>query len=113
MHYRALILALLLMGNPMSAHAREWSAACGATNAYIFAYDVDRGRQPEFTAAYQEHLRWHADHHDHLAWYGWFVTNGPRAGLFIDGTFGISLDEWDRRPALAEDGRHFAETVAP
>src|SRR5262245_26478824 len=107
MHWRSIGLALILMGHAMSAHARDWSADGGRTQAYLFAYDVDRGRQAEFVAGYQEHLRWHVDHRDHLAWYGWFVANGPRAGAFIDGAFGVTLEEWDRRPALADDARHF------
>jgi hypothetical protein len=96
----------------MQATARDWALEQGRA-AFLFAYEVDRGQQEDFIAAYQEHLRWHVEHRDHLAWYGWFVTNGPRVGAFVDGTFGITLADYDLRPDLAEDGRHFAEVVAP
>lgn len=97
----------------MGADARTWSTEEGRHAAFLFSYDIDRGRESDFTAAYQQHLQWHVDHNDHLAWYGWFVANGPRVGAFVDGTFGVSLEEYDRRPALADDARHFTETVAP
>lgn len=81
--------------------------------ALLFSYEVDRGRGSEFEAGYKAHLKWHADHDDHLPWYGWYVISGERVGAFVDGTFGETFEAIDRRPALAEDGAHFAEYVAP
>ena len=67
-------------------------ALCGVARAqsdnaaFLFAYDIDRGKEEAFEAGYAAHLAWHADHADALPWYGWYVTSGPRTGLFIDDT---------------------------
>lgn len=71
---------------------------------------VDR---PAFVEGYRAHLQWHADHKDVLVWYAWTVASGPRAGLFIDGTFGATFASLDRRPDLPGDGANFAATAAP
>lgn len=81
--------------------------------ALLFSYEIDRGRAGDFEAGYNAHLGWHAEHEDHLVWYGWYVISGARVGAFVDGAFGDAFEAIDRRPALAEDGKHFAEYVAP
>lgn len=74
--------------------------------AFLFAYHISDAAK--FDAAYRDHLAWHRDHKDHLVWYGWNIVAGPRTGMFIDGTFGSGFEAIDRRPALKEDGAHFA-----
>lgn len=81
--------------------------------AFLFAYDVDRGKQEAFETGYIAHLDWHAAHGDSLPWYGWYVTSGPRTGLFIDGTFGIPFEAMDRRVDPAGDGADMTAKVLP
>ena len=84
-----------------------------AQAAFLFAYDVDRGKQDAFEAGYAAHLAWHAEHKDPLPWYGWYVTSGPRAGLFIDGTFGIPFAAMDQRVDPAGDGADMEAKALP
>lgn len=82
-----------------------------ATAALLYRYEVTA--RPEFEAGYKAHLEWHREHGDHLVWYGWFVLAGDEPGAFVDGTFGSDFAAIDRRPKLAEDGRHFAQSAGP
>lgn len=84
-----------------------------AQAAFLFAYDVDRGKEEAFEAGYAAHLAWHAEHKDPLPWYGWYVTSGPRTGLFLDGTFGIPFEAMDRRVDPAGDGADMQAKVLP
>jgi len=84
-----------------------------AQAAFLFSYDIDRGQQAAFEAGYAAHLGWHADHGDKLPWYGWYVTSGPRTGLFIDGTFGVPFAAMDQRVDPAGDGADMTAKVLP
>lgn len=84
-----------------------------AQAAFLFAYDIDRGKEDAFEAGYAAHLAWHAEHKDPLPWYGWYVTSGPRTGLFIDGTFGIPFAAMDQRVDPAGDGADMTAKVLP
>ncbi len=84
-----------------------------AQAAFLFAYDVDRGKEDAFEAGYAAHLEWHAAHGDTLPWYGWFVTSGPRVGVFVDGTFGIPFEAMDHRVDPAGDGADMTAKVLP
>jgi len=84
-----------------------------AQAAFLFAYDVDRGKEEAFEASYAAHLAWHAEHRDPLPWYGWYVTSGPRTGLFIDGTFGVPFAAMDQRVDPAGDGADMTARVLP
>ena len=81
--------------------------------AFLFTYDVDRGKEAAFETGYAAHLQWHAEHGDTLPWFGWYVTSGPRTGLFVDGTFGIPFAAMDRRPDPAGDGADMEARVLP
>jgi len=83
------------------------------TAAFLFAYDIDRGKQDAFEAGYAAHLGWHAAHGDPLPWYGWYVTSGPRTGLFVDGTFGIPFLAMDHRVDPVGDGADMEAKVLP
>jgi hypothetical protein len=101
----AAALAVGLAGGP--AHAQTEQAA------FLFTYDVDRGKETAFEAAYAAHLQWHAAHADTLPWFGWYVTSGPRTGLFVDGTFGVPFAAMDARPDPAGDGADMEARVLP
>lgn len=88
-------------------------AARAQTAAFLFAYDIDRGQENAFEAGYAAHLGWHAAHGDTLPWYGWYVTSGPRTGLFIDGTFGVPFSAMDHRVDPAGDGADMKAKVLP
>ncbi|MBO9560971.1 MAG: hypothetical protein J7515_20600 [Caulobacter sp.] len=106
---RRTILALALAAATASAttvHAEQQAA-------FLFTYDIDRGQQAAFEAGYAAHLAWHAAHGDALPWYGWYVTSGPRTGLFVDGTFGVPFAAMDARPDPAGDGADMAARVLP
>src|SRR4051794_15947263 len=75
--------------------------------ALLFAYRISDAEK--FDAAYRDHLSWH---HDHLAWYGWYVIAGARTGMFIDGTFGGDFAAIDLRPDPKGDAEHFLRGAA-
>lgn len=102
---RLLLIALAALSLTRPAHAQS--------AGFLFAYDVDRGQEDAFEAGYAAHLGWHAAHGDTLPWYGWYVTSGPRTGLFIDGTFGVPFPAMDRRVDPAGDGADMKARVLP
>jgi hypothetical protein len=73
--------------------------------AHLFGYLPKDGMRAQFDAGYRKHLEWHATHADPLVWYGWYVTHGPRAGMFIDGSFGAPFAAFDQRVAPADDAK--------
>jgi len=86
------------------------AAQTGGT-AHLYAYTV---KDPAaFEAGYRQHLRWHAAHADKLAWFAWYVTNGDRAGAFVDGTFGTTPDGLAGRPDPKGDGADFRANAGP
>jgi hypothetical protein len=103
------ILALALAGMTAVATA----ARAQEQAAFLFTYDVDRGEEAAFEAGYAAHLQWHAAHADALPWFGWYVTSGPRTGLFVDGTFGVPFAAMDARPDPAGDGADMEARVLP
>lgn len=113
------ILAIALAGEMLLAGAADARpaatppAAPAQQTAFLFTYDVDRGEEAAFEAGYAAHLDWHAARHDALPWFGWYVTSGPRTGLFVDGTFGVPFAAMDRRPDPAGDGADMTARVLP
>ena len=79
--------------------------------AHLFGYVPKDGMRAQFDAGYRRHLGWHAAHADPLVWYGWYVTHGPRAGMFIDGSFGAPFAAFDHRVAPAEDAKDAEASV--
>ncbi|HEX7085741.1 MAG TPA: hypothetical protein VF198_05220 [Vicinamibacterales bacterium] len=82
-----------------------------AQAAFLFVYRPKPGAEALFEQAYRRHLDWHRRNGDPLPWYAWYVTAGPRVGLFVDGTFGIPFGALDRRVRPAEDAADLAETA--
>ncbi len=79
--------------------------------AHLFGYYPKPGRQADFDAGYRRHLQWHRDHRDPLPWYGWYVTSGARAGMFVDGSFGAPFAAFDARVDPAGDAADGARNV--
>lgn len=87
-------------------------AAAQRTGALLFSYQPHAGERASFDSGYQSHLRWHDENGDSLSWIGWDVIAGRRLGQFVDGTFGISFEAWDRRVDPAGDGSHALASFA-
>lgn len=104
--YRRIFLALLLACPPVAM-------AANGPMAHLFGYRPNAGQTQRFEDGYREHLGWHRAHRDTLPWYAWTVTDGPRAGLFIDGTFDVPLDGLDKRPDPSGDGADAQRTFLP
>jgi hypothetical protein len=109
MTWKHTTLAIALTAGLASGSARAQTEQA----AFLFTYDIDRGKEAAFEAGYAAHLQWHAAHADALPWFGWYVTSGPRTGLFVDGTFGVPFAAMDARPDLAGDGADMAARVLP
>lgn len=80
-------------------------------NAHLYAYSVKDSNA--FEDGYRRHLLWHQGKQDKLTWFAWYVTDGDRAGTFVDGTFGNTPEEFAARPDPAGDGADFRANVAP
>lgn len=107
-----LLLALAAVG-PATAAEPSLSPKDSGDAAHLFGYYIDGGKDEQFEAGYRKHLQWHQDHADPLVWYGWYVTQGERMGMFIDGTFGAPFSALDHRVSPAEDGRNADATFIP
>lgn len=74
---------------------------------------VRAGAQAKFEDGYRRHLGWHRSHHDPLAWCGWIVSDGKRAGYFIDASVGEPFAAFDHRADVEQDGADFRLNVSP
>jgi hypothetical protein len=87
------------------------AAAQSGGTAHLYGYRIkDR---TAFETGYRQHLRWHAQHADKLAWFAWYVTSGERAGAFVDGTFGTTPGGLASRPDPEGDGADFRANAGP
>jgi hypothetical protein len=84
-----------------------------ALAAHFFFYQPEAGKTAAFEQGYRRHLEWHREHHDPLAWYGWSVTDGPRAGQFVDASMGEPFAAFDRRVDPAGDAANAKINVLP
>ena len=104
------MLSQFVAGAALVGAASSAVAQTGGT-AHLYAYRV--GDRAAFEKGYREHLRWHADHRDKLAWYAWYIVSGSRAGAFVDGTFGTTPEGLAGRPDPDGDGANFRRTAGP
>ena len=91
-----------------AANAPALTAQRASRNAaFLFAYRAKPEMDAAFAAGYRRHLDWHASKSDSLTWLAWTILDGPSAGTFVDGTFGIAFKAFDDRVdprGDAEDG---------
>ncbi|WP_242111447.1 hypothetical protein [Luteimonas aquatica] len=107
------LLAALAGCLAMAGGARAQSLRDSGDAAHLFAYTLKPGMEARFDAGYRRHLAWHRDKRDPLVWYGWYVGDGARAGLFVDGSFGAPFAAFDRRVDPAGDGADAGRNVTP
>lgn len=108
-HLTACLAALLTPGIRASAETPPQSPE--PDSAFLFVYDVPAENRADFEAGYRQHLEWHRQAGDRLAWYGWYVVSGAGLGRFVDGTFGLAPEAFDQRVDPAGDRADFAKTV--
>lgn len=82
-----------------------------ATAAHLFGYYPKQGDAARFDAGYRRHLQWHRAHRDPLPWYGWYVQDGARRGMFVDGSFGAAFAAFDARVDPAGDAADASRNV--
>lgn len=104
-------LAVLLALTATCAHAGEGAAARAPTAAHLFGYYPKQGDAARFDVGYRRHLQWHRAHRDPLPWYGWYVQDGERRGMFVDGSFGAPFAAFDARVDPAGDAADAARNV--
>jgi hypothetical protein len=105
----AMFLCLLLAAPAVAADAASTRDSGDA--AHLFGYRAHPGARERFDAGYRQHLQWHRAHRDPLVWYGWYVADGPRAGMFVDGTFGAPFAAFDQRVDPKGDAADAAANV--
>lgn len=103
------LLEIILVGTT----ARQPESAGDPAASFLFVYDIRPGMRTQFEDGYERHLEWHRNAEDPFAWYGWYVTTGDSIGRFIDGTFGLGFDAFDRRVDPAGDRADAERNVAP
>ncbi len=89
---RAVVLLLL------PAFVERADAQGPATSTAItrtFELRARPGFESQLDEGYRRHLDWHRGAGERWAWYLWEVTNGDRAGLYVDGTFGHAWADFD------------------
>jgi hypothetical protein len=70
-------------------------SAAHAQIARTFELRARPGYEAQLDDGYRRHLDWHVAAGDRWVWYLWQVTNGERAGLYVDGTFGRAWKDFD------------------
>lgn len=114
---RALLAFLAIAATAPLFAAEPTTASTSLRNtgdaAHLFGYTPKPGMEAQFDAGYRKHLDWHKTHDDPLVWYGWYVTHGPRMGMFIDGSFGAPFSAFDNRVAIADDVKDADRNVTP
>lgn len=112
---RRLFACLLLAAWLPHAHAAAPTASTRDSGdaAHLFGYWPKPGQRAAFDAGYRRHLAWHRDAGDPLVWYGWYVSDGKRAGMFVDGSFGAPFAAFDQRVDPAGDGADAGRNVTP
>jgi hypothetical protein len=81
--------------------------------ARLFALEARAGATRAFEEGYRRHLDWHVASGDLWTWYLWQVTNGERAGLYVDGTFDHAWADFDGAVKPADDLADNAVNVDP
>lgn len=109
----ALAVAGALSAVPRAGAGQGTGAAPAGVAARTFELRPRDGRDAEADAGYRRHLDWHAAAGDPWAWLLWEVVDGPRAGTYVDGTFGHAWRDFDHAVDPAGDGADNARNVEP
>lgn len=112
MRFHASILIALALAAPVAAQTPPSTRDSGDA-AHLFAYWPKKGMEERFDEGYRNHLQWHRGKRDPLVWYGWYVYDGERAGMFVDGSFGAPFAAFDHRVDPAGDGADGDRNVTP
>ena len=108
------LLGLLVLSNAMPAVAQGGGSLKDSGDAaHLFAYVPKDGEKTRFDEGYRAHLNWHRNKRDPLVWYGWYVANGERVGMFIDGSFGAPFAAFDERVDPGNDAADAVRTFVP
>jgi hypothetical protein len=107
MHVRTLAIAVAALGVAPSLAAGQ------AAVTRTFELRARDGLARQLDDGYRRHLDWHARAGDRWAWYLWQVTNGERAGLYVDGTFDHPWAEFDAAVDPPGDAADNAVNVEP
>jgi len=102
----------LTMTEPVQAEQNPLVSSRGNA-AFLFSYDIKPGMQADFERGYKRHLEWHRNAKDPFTWYGWYVVTGDNAGRFVDGTFGLTFADFDKRVAPLKDLEDAVQNVSP
>lgn len=103
-------LAALSLVPPRATLAQQPAAT---TIARTFELRARPGLAGALDAGYRRHLDWHAGAGDRWGWYLWEITNGERAGLYVDGTFGHAWSDFDAAVDPSGDGADNEVNVEP
>lgn len=109
----AALTAAALSGAAHSALAQSAAPDGATTIARTFELRARDGLDRQLDDGYRRHLDWHAAAGDRWAWYLWEVTNGERAGLYVDGTFGRAWADFDAAVDPLGDAADNAVNVDP
>lgn len=107
------LLLVLALGAAAPAPSLAQGAKASGTIARTFEIEVREGLGTQFADGYRRHLEWHTRAGDPWAWYMWRVSNGERAGLYVDGTFGHAWSDFDAAVDPAGDGADNVVNVDP
>jgi hypothetical protein len=108
-----LALALGAAVSAPSSRAAAQSAPHDGLIARTFELRARNGLERQLDDGYRRHLGWHAGAGDRWAWYLWEVTNGERAGLYVDGTFDHAWADFDAAVDPPGDGADNDVNVEP
>lgn len=110
----ALFLPLLALApTARTAHAQRAALEPAPLLARTFEIQPQAGLARQLDEGYRRHLDWHASAGDTWAWYLWQVTDGERAGLYVDGTFARAWSDFDHAVDPAGDAADNAVNVTP
>lgn len=113
----ALAGGIIVLGGASGRAAAQRAPASGRGDGGPIARTFELRARPGFGEqlddGYRRHIDWHAQAGDRWAWYLWEVTNGERAGLYVDGTFGHVWADFDAAVDPSGDGANNDLNVEP
>lgn len=116
LHLARAIAMSLALGSALGAAPHPGFAQStdpGGVIARTFELRARDGLARQLDDGYRRHLEWHVGAGDRWAWYLWEITNGERAGLYVDGTFGHAWADFDAAVDPPGDGADNDVNVEP